>query len=76
MYLWLYHISMTAQICRFYKNEDGQAILEFILLLAFAITMLTTMKVSLQKITGTFWRLLGNKIAAPCAECNAEGVSF
>ena len=68
----MYHKKMYCHAHRFFCQEDGQAIVEYILLLAMAVAVVVSIKVSLKKVTGRLWSLMAKKIAAPCAECAAE----
>ncbi|RZA05282.1 MAG: hypothetical protein EOP11_13175 [Proteobacteria bacterium] len=55
----------------FLKDESGQAIIEFFLLLLVTIGIATFMKQGLKGITVKFWAFLGKRIAAPCPACSA-----
>lgn len=55
----------------FLKDESGQAITEYFLLLLVVVTIVGTMKNSLKILTAKLWGFFGKKIAAPCASCDA-----
>lgn len=55
----------------FLKDESGQAILEFFLLLLVTIGVVGFLKGSLKSLSVKFWSFLGKKIAAPCPTCSA-----
>jgi Flp pilus assembly pilin Flp len=56
---------------RFLKDESGQAILEFVLLLLVTIGVITFLKNNIKSITVKFWSYLAKRIAAPCPNCDA-----
>ena len=60
---------------RFLRDESGQAIIEFMLLLLAVIVLIGTLKTSLKSLTAKLWSLLARKIAAPCPACDA-GAEF
>lgn len=59
----------------FLKDESGQAIIEFFLLLLVTILIVGTLKTTLTRLTAKLWGFFGRKIAAPCPGCDA-GVDF
>lgn len=60
---------------RFLKEESGQAIIEFFLLLIVTIAIVGTLKNSLTYLTKRLWGFFARRIAAPCSECDA-GTEF
>lgn len=60
---------------RFFHDESGQAIIEFMLLLLAVIVLIGTLKTSLKMLTAKLWSALARKIAAPCPACDA-GAEF
>jgi Flp pilus assembly pilin Flp len=60
---------------RFYRDESGQAITEFMLLLLVTIAIVAFMKNELKRVTSRFWVLLARRIAAPCPSCDS-GTEF
>lgn len=63
---------MPGPIRAFLNNQDGQAIVEYVLLLAMALGVLVGMRVSIKRVTARLWSMLAARIAAPCADCAAE----
>jgi len=59
----------------FLKDESGQAIIEFFLLLLVTILIVGTLKTSLTRLTAKLWGFFGRKIAVFCPGCDA-GVDF
>lgn len=55
----------------FFREESGQAVIEFLLLLLVTIAIVSTLKTSVKKTTAKFWSYLAKKIAAPCPSCDA-----
>ena len=60
---------------RFLKDESGQAIIEFFLLLLVTVLIVSTIKTTLTRLTAKLWSFFAKKIAAPCPACDA-GVDF
>lgn len=56
---------------RFLKDESGQAIIEFFLLLLVTIGVVSFLKSGLKRVTVKFWSFLAKRIAAPCPTCDA-----
>ena len=56
---------------KFAKDESGQAILEFILLLLAVIAVTGSLKAMLKYMTAKVWALFARKVAAPCPTCDA-----
>lgn len=55
----------------FLKDESGQAIIEFFLLMLVTIGVVAFLKNNLKNLTVKFWTFLGKRIAAPCPTCSA-----
>ena len=53
----------------FIRDESGQAILEYVLLLLAVVSIVGTMKAGLKELTARFWLFMAKKIAAPCPTC-------
>lgn len=62
-------------IRRFARDDSGQAILEFMLLMLVMISVVTFLKVSVRNLTVRLWSGFGKKIGAACAGCDA-GTDF
>jgi Flp pilus assembly pilin Flp len=60
---------------RFLKDESGQAIIEFFLILLVTVVVVGTLKTMLTRLTAKLWSFFGRKISAPCPACDA-GVDF
>jgi Flp pilus assembly pilin Flp len=60
---------------RFLKDDSGQAIIEFFLLLLVTVLIVSTLKTTLTRLTAKLWSFFAKKIAAPCPSCDA-GVDF
>jgi Flp pilus assembly pilin Flp len=59
----------------FLKDESGQALIEFFLLLLVIVMIVGTMKNGLKWITVKLWQYMAKRIAAPCPSCDA-GLEF
>jgi Flp pilus assembly pilin Flp len=59
----------------FARDESGQALIEFFLLLLVVVLIVGTMKNGLRLITVKLWQFMARKIAAPCPSCDA-GLEF
>lgn len=59
----------------FWKDESGQAIVEFFMLLLAVVAIIGALKLSLKTVTVKLWSLFARKIAAPCPSCDA-GAEF
>ncbi len=68
-------IVLMAQMKHFLKDESGQALVEFFLLLLVIVMIVGTMKNGLRWITVKLWQFMARKIAAPCPSCDA-GLEF
>lgn len=51
------------------SNEAGQALIEYVLLIAITITLVTIMATSLRKSVFTLWSFYYRAISAPCPGC-------
>lgn len=60
---------------RFLRDESGQAIIEFFLLLLVIVAIVGSLKSGLKFITAKLWQFMGRNIAAPCPGCDA-GTEF
>ncbi len=56
---------------KFLKDESGQAITEFFLLLLVTVVIVGTLKTSLTELTKRLWVFFARKIAAACPTCDA-----
>ena len=59
----------------FAKDESGQALIEFFLLLLVIVMIVGSMKNGLRWLTVKLWQFMARKIAAPCPSCDA-GLEF
>jgi len=59
----------------FTRDESGQALIEFFLLLLVIVMIVGTMKNGLKYLTVKLWQFMARKIAAPCPACDA-GLEF
>jgi Flp pilus assembly pilin Flp len=59
----------------FAKDESGQALIEFFLLLLVIVAIVGSMKNGLRWLTVKLWQFMARKIAAPCPSCDA-GLEF
>lgn len=59
----------------FARDESGQAIIEFFLLLLVIVMIVGSMKSGLRWLTVKLWQFMARKIAAPCPACDA-GLEF
>jgi Flp pilus assembly pilin Flp len=53
------------------KDESGQALIEYVLLIALTISLVTIMATGLRKSVFTLWTFYTQAIAAPCPGCPA-----
>ncbi len=51
---------------RFLRNDNGQALVEYILLAVVSISVVATLKNLISDLTVKIWQALGKRIAAPC----------
>ena len=58
-------------LTRFLKDESGQAILEFMMVLLMTIIVVGTLKTSLTQMTAKLWGFFARRIAAACPGCDA-----
>jgi Flp pilus assembly pilin Flp len=68
-------MGLMEKLSAFYRDESGQALIEFMLLLLVMVMIVGGMKDSLKVITAKLWQFMAKKIAAPCPACDA-GVEF
>jgi len=59
----------------FARDESGQALIEFFLLLLVIVAIVGSMKSGLRWLTVKLWQFMARKIAAPCPTCDA-GLEF
>ncbi len=59
----------------FLKDESGQAIIEYVLLMLAVVSIVGFLKTGLKELTVKIWSFFAKKIAAPCATCDA-GAEF
>jgi Flp pilus assembly pilin Flp len=52
-------------------NESGQALIEYVLLIALTISLVTIMATGLRRSVFTLWGFYTKSIAAPCPGCPA-----
>lgn len=57
------------------RDESGQALIEFFLLLLVIVMIVGTMKNGLRWLTVKLWQYMAKRIAAPCPNCDA-GLEF
>jgi Flp pilus assembly pilin Flp len=62
-------------LSHFVRDESGQALIEFFLLLLVIVMIVGTMKNGLRWLTVKLWQFMARKIAAPCPSCDA-GLEF
>lgn len=55
------------------KNEEGQAVIEFIVVLLMAISVVGLMAAQFQRPMRTLWQTFGCEIAAACPSCPPPG---
>ena len=65
------HKKFSSACARFFNDDSGQALVEYILLLVVTVAILGLMKSSLKNVTVRFWTALAKRVAAPCPDCNA-----
>jgi Flp pilus assembly pilin Flp len=59
------------KVSAFLRDESGQALIEFFLLLLVMVMIAGNMKNSLRWLTVRLWQFMAKKIAAPCPSCDA-----
>jgi len=57
---------------KFLREQDGQVLVEYILMLAFVVTIVTLMSTSLKSSLFKMWNFYGKMIAAPCPGCATD----
>lgn len=53
------------------KSKQGQVLIEYILMLALVVTIVTVMSTTLKSSLFKMWEFYGKMIAAPCPGCPA-----
>jgi hypothetical protein len=53
-------------------NQQGQAVLEYMLMLSVALAVVTTISIGFKKSLFTIWGIFSQEIAAPCPGCPAD----
>lgn len=66
---------MMGALRKFTRDESGQALIEFFLLLIVLVVIVGAMKNGLRLLTVKMWQFMARKIAAPCPGCDA-GLEF
>lgn len=51
------------------REEDGQAVLEYILMLSIAVLVIGSFATGLRKVLVQIWERMAQDIAAPCPGC-------
>jgi Flp pilus assembly pilin Flp len=63
---------MKNPFCRtssFYRNESGQAVVEYLLMLAVIVAIVGAVGIGFRKILVKLWEKMARDIAAPCPGC-------
>lgn len=55
----------------FIRDESGQGVLEFMLVLFATVAIVGALKISLKAVTVKLWGMFAKRIAAPCPACDA-----
>jgi Flp pilus assembly pilin Flp len=58
-------------IRQFFKDDSGQTLVEFVLLLAISVSIIALLKNSIRSITTRLWEALAKRIAAACHDTQA-----
>lgn len=58
-------------IIRFLHEEEGQALIEYVLALAVIITIVTLLATGFRKTLYQLWEFYSKQISAPCPGCPA-----
>jgi Flp pilus assembly pilin Flp len=66
---------MMRALRSFVRDDSGQALIEFFLVLMVMVFIVGTMKKGLRWLTVKLWQFMARKIAAPCPGCDA-GLEF
>ncbi|MBC7693440.1 MAG: hypothetical protein H7222_16870 [Methylotenera sp.] len=56
----------------FLHDESGQAVVEYVLILAVVVSIVSIMASSFRKVLFKFWALLSKDITAGCPGCAAD----
>jgi hypothetical protein len=51
------------------RSESGQAIVEYILILALALSLVSVIAIGLRKSMFSLWKFMATDITAPCPGC-------
>ncbi len=51
------------------KDESGQAIVEYVIILAMVVSVVTMMSSQLRRALFTFWETMAKEISAACPDC-------
>jgi len=54
---------------RLLKNDQGQAVVEYVLMLAIVVAMVGVMSTGFRHALISLWRKMARDISAPCAGC-------
>jgi Flp pilus assembly pilin Flp len=54
------------------RNQQGQAVLEYMLMLSVALAVVTTISIGFKKSLFTIWGIFSKEISAPCPGCAAD----
>jgi Flp pilus assembly pilin Flp len=54
------------------NNESGQAVVEYVLILAMVVSVTTAMAIGFRKSLFAFWTLLTKEVSAACPGCPAD----
>ncbi len=68
-------MTIMGRMKHFLRDDSGQALIEFFLLLVVIVMIVGTMKNGLKWLTVKLWQFMSKKIAAPCPGCDA-GLEF
>jgi Flp pilus assembly pilin Flp len=51
------------------RNQQGQAVLEYMLMLSVALAVVTTLSIGFKQSLFTIWGIFSKEISAPCPSC-------
>jgi Flp pilus assembly pilin Flp len=63
----------SAFLKRFWHEEDGQAMVEYLLLLTAMIGVVGALRAGLKDTTARLWAMFAKKVVAGCASCDPGG---
>ena len=66
-------INLRAHFQAFLRDDSGQTIVEFVLLLAVSVSVIAVLKNSIRSLTIKLWEALAKRIAAACHDTQACG---